>query len=179
MIRLTINASAGNGIRDIHLGNIMIREETYYASPTVLSGDQLVIIDFGESRTLDTMDESCESYGAEDYRAPELGPRAHESKASDIYAIGCAMSEMLKIRYKLKLKVGDELKAVGDTPVPTPLLDAIGFCLREEPEDRPTAGQLEDMLRKVSFTESEESGLLTVDLTMGSGRLSEMSWFTG
>lgn len=147
----------------------MIREETYYASPTVLSGDQLIIIDLGESRTLDTMDESCQSYGAKDYRAPELSLGAYESKASDMYAIGRAMSEVLKIRYKF-----------GDMPVPAPLLDAISFCLQKEPGHRPTAGGLEDMLRKVRFTRSEESGLLTVDLkTVGSGQLSTMSWFTG
>lgn len=159
----------------------MIREETYYASPTVLSGDQLIIIDFGESRTLDTIDESCESYGAVDYRAPEISLEKKWSMASDIYAIGRAMSEVLKIRYnKLKLEVGDELEDIGNMRVPKPLLDAIGSCLEEEPEKRPAAWELEDTMRNMTFTKSEDSGVLILDLkTMGSDELGKMSWFTG
>lgn len=153
----------------------MIREETYYASPTVLWGDQLIIIDFGESRTLDTMYQSCQSYGARDCRAPELALGTPESKASDMYSIGRVMSEVLKIRCKHRIE-GDE--AIGDDPVPTPLLHAISCCLRVEPETRPTAEGLEDMMRQVKFTENKESGVLVVDFKeMGSGRLSEMSWF--
>lgn len=143
---------------DIHPENIMIREETYSKSPTVLSGDLLVIIDLGESRTLKTLSESYNPYGDMEFWAPEvkLGDSGrHMSMESDMYAIGLVMFKVLELRCKI----------ARSSFVPKPLLDAVVSCLQENPERRPTAKQLSDKLHDINSDNHQllESGLGQVD----------------
>lgn len=136
---------------DIYPDNIMIREETYSKSSTVLSGDLVVIIDLGESRTLKTLSESYNPYGNADYWAPEVKLGRHMSMESDMYAIGLVMFQILELRCKI----------ARSPVVPKPLLDAVVSCLQEKPERRPTAKQLSDNLHDINLNNHQllESGL--------------------
>lgn len=132
---------------DIHMENVMIREETYFHSPTVLSSDQMVIIDLGDSRTLETVSQSRNMYGNADFRAPEVKSKSgrYMSKASDMYAIGRVMAEVLEMGRDLIAK---------DSLVPAPLVHAAKACLRKDAKERDTAGELVkrlDMIGSAAF----------------------------
>ncbi|KAM3435356.1 hypothetical protein MY4824_004937 [Beauveria thailandica] len=129
----SIGAIHGKNIvhRDLHLANIMIREETFYRSPTLQSGDQLVIIDLGESRTVESLPSSYNGYGDREFWAPELRSLLW-SKASDMYAIGRVMLKMLEVRCTFS----------NTQQVPAPLGRAIQCCLPVVPAQRSNAEQL-------------------------------------
>ncbi|KAL6414175.1 hypothetical protein AUP68_00693 [Ilyonectria robusta] len=132
---------------DIHMENVMIREETYFQSPTVLSSDQLVIIDLGDSRTLETLSQSSNMYGNANFRAPEVKSKSgrYMSKESDMYAIGRVMAEVLEKGCDLIAK---------DSLVPAPLVHAAKACLRKDAKKRDTAGELVkrlDMIGSAAF----------------------------
>lgn len=141
---------------DIHLENIMIREETYSRSPTILSSDQLVIIDFGESRTLETVSESYNIYGDDDYRAPEVKSGSDMSMKSDMYAIGRIMIKILELGHE---NIGK------NRLVPKPLLDVAEVCLQKDPNRRATAQELSLILNRTNSDHYKllESGLGFVD----------------
>ncbi|KAK8143589.1 hypothetical protein G3M48_007035 [Beauveria asiatica] len=129
----SIGAIHGKNIvhRDLHLANIMIREETFYRSPTLQSGDQLVVIDLGESRTVESLPSSYNGYGDREFWAPELRSLLW-SKASDMYAIGRVMLKMLEVRCTFS----------NTQQVPAPLGRVIQCCLPVVPAQRSNAEQL-------------------------------------
>src|SRR6516162_4787337 len=132
----------------------MIRDEEYFQSPTSLSGDRLVIIDLGESRTLDTMTVSDGSYGYRDFRAPEATSGMLMGKESDMYAVGRAMIRVLERRWDIvheKLTTGEK-GFTGRKLVPKPLLDAALECLKHKKERRPTAEKLLGKLKGIIST---------------------------
>lgn len=116
----------------------MIREETFYRSTTSLSGDQLMIIDLGESRTVRSLPDSINAYGDREFWAPELESSSW-SKASDMYAIGRVMLKILQL-----------CCAPSNTQrVPAPLGHAVKSCLPVDPARRATVDQLLARLNRV------------------------------
>lgn len=126
----------------------MIREKRFTRSPTVASSDQLVIIDFGESRTLDTLDESMNTYGYHEFWAPEVKNGRTMSMASDIYAVGEVMRRMLRKRCEI----------AGSPLVPKPLLDTVWTCLRRDTAARLTANQLSKNIGRINWQRFVRSG---------------------
>jgi serine/threonine protein kinase len=125
---------------DIHPANIMIRDESHFQSLTTLSSDRIVLIDLGESRTLETLPMSANTYGDNDFRAPEVSSGCQMGKESDMYSIGRVMFKMLE----------KGLKEASDRRVPKPLLDVTNGCLRRDPKRRLTAEALSARIAKIT-----------------------------
>jgi hypothetical protein len=86
--------------------------------------------------------------GSPDYMAPEQGAGLEATVASDVYAVGCIVYEMLAGRLPFKGRNAiDVLMQKGAreadrvtthrTEVPPPLADVVARCLMRSPQDRP------------------------------------------
>jgi serine/threonine-protein kinase len=91
-----------------------------------------------------------------EYRAPELPPGAPATLASDIYAVGIILYEVLSGRppfVGLDPAVIAELHQVAQPPsipgLPNPLWLPIAACLDKNPQHRPSASELAALLRDV------------------------------
>ncbi len=113
--------------------------------------DFVKVLDFGICKQMDGESGSTSPgliMGSPDYMAPEQGAGLDATIASDIYALGCILFEMLtgKMPFQGRNAV-DVLMQKGareaDTvtvyrpEVPQPVSAAIGRCLKRQPGDRP------------------------------------------
>ncbi len=113
--------------------------------------DFVKVLDFGICKQMDGESASTSPgliMGSPDYMAPEQGAGLDATIASDIYALGCILFEMLTGRMPFEGRNAvDVLMQKGareaDTvtvyrpEVPQPVSAAIGRCLKRQPGDRP------------------------------------------
>ncbi|MEZ4383678.1 MAG: protein kinase [Nannocystaceae bacterium] len=109
------------------------------------------VVDFGICKQVDnegTASSPGMIIGTPDYMAPEQAAGAEANAASDIYALGCILFEMLTARLPFSGRNSiDVLRQKGssaapradaiDPAVPAPLAEVIAKCLARGPEDRP------------------------------------------
>ncbi|RIB19040.1 kinase-like domain-containing protein [Gigaspora rosea] len=132
--------------KDFHSGNI-VNEDMYNS----------YITDFGLCKPVSKDSDSKEIFGVLPYIAPEVLYGEKYTMKSDIYSFGIIMSEVftgyppyhdIPHDFSLATQI-----CLGHRPeircdVPQSLLDLMNKCLDAEPQSRPTAETLIDMLRQ-------------------------------
>jgi serine/threonine protein kinase len=148
---------AGLVHKDFHSGNIV--------NKSVIS----FITDFGLCRPVSedsTKTGQRNLYGVLPYVAPELLKGKEYTQASDIYSFGIIMTEVLTgyppyhdIPHDdyLKINICSGRRPEIKCEVPQLLLDIIEKCLDAEPKNRPTALNLEYVLRKCLYNLKERN----------------------
>ena len=127
--------------------------------------DFVKVVDFGICSHVDSEPSTTSSQqeliiGSPDYMAPEQAAGAEANPASDIYALGSVLFEMLTGRLPYKGRNAIDVliqKGARDAPrvtdlapdVPEALADVVAACLSRRPEDRPPSMRVleVDMLR--------------------------------
>jgi eukaryotic-like serine/threonine-protein kinase len=114
--------------------------------------DFVKVLDFGICKTSSSGDSNNTSpgvvMGSPDYMAPEQGAGLEATVASDVYAVGCIVYEMLAGRLPFKGRNAiDVLMQKGAREaervtthrpeVPPPLAEVVARCLMRSPQDRP------------------------------------------
>ncbi len=112
--------------------------------------DFVKVVDFGICKHTDdgATTSSGQIIGAPDYMAPEQAAGAEANEASDIYALGCVLFEMLTGRVPYRGRNAIDVlmkKGASDAPrvtelqraLPEALADVVAWCLSRRPEDRP------------------------------------------
>lgn len=151
--------------RDVKPANILLRPEEQLAKLTGSLPFTAVLADFGVARMLEGVQitQTGVTVGTPDYMAPEQASGSASSLASDIYALGIVLYEMLT----------NELPFRGETPVavimqhlqadppsvveriptlPYGIDDVLGQAMAKKPEERfLTAGAMAEALHKVSL----------------------------
>ena len=107
---------------------------------------QLVISDFGERRASDSEQSiGRKYYGDVEFWAPEVRRFHKYSFASDIYAVGYLMADMIEELWKTVLsKTGNV-----DRSVPLSILDIVNWCVSPRAEDRPNATKLREKIEEL------------------------------
>ncbi|MER6440769.1 bifunctional serine/threonine-protein kinase/ABC transporter substrate-binding protein [Streptomyces sp. NPDC001185] len=134
--------AAGLVHRDVKPGNVLL----------ALDGPRL--IDFGVARAEgDTaLTASGMVVGTPGFLAPEQARGEAASAASDVFALGCVLAYALTGRPPFGTGEADALlyRTVHDDPVLDGIeddtRDVVAHCLSKEAADRPTAGELRDLL---------------------------------
>ncbi len=128
-----------------------LKSENIILTPRGKDPDFVKVLDFGICKQMDGESGTTSPgliMGSPDYMAPEQGAGLDATIASDIYALGCILFEMLTGRMPFRGRNAvDVLMQKGareaDTvtvyrpEVPQPVASAIGRCLRRQPGDRP------------------------------------------
>ncbi|MBV1861249.1 MAG: protein kinase, partial [Nannocystaceae bacterium] len=128
-----------------------LKSENIILTPRGKDPDFVKVLDFGICKQMDGESETTSPgliMGSPDYMAPEQGAGLEATIASDIYALGCILFEMLTGRMPFQGRNAvDVLMQKGareaDTvtvyrpEVPNPVASAIGRCLKRQPGDRP------------------------------------------
>ncbi|RIB07299.1 kinase-like domain-containing protein [Gigaspora rosea] len=144
--------------KDFHSGNIV--NENIYIS---------YITDFGLCKPVSQDLNSKEIFGVLPYIAPEVLYGEKYTMKSDIYSFGIIMSEVFT-RYPPYYDIPHDFSlatqiCLGHRPeirceVPQSLLDLMNKCLDAEPQNRPTAKVLVDMLAQFyNYLEYKETEL--------------------
>jgi serine/threonine protein kinase len=130
--------------RDLHIGNILkLKYKT-------------AITDMGLSKPA-SENAGIGIYGVLPYIAPEILRGRNYTKASDIYSFGILMYEVisglppyhdLSHDENLAIKICQGLRPRFNTKVPQLIVHLIKRCLDADPLDRPTAKEINDILRK-------------------------------
>src|SRR5579862_4771335 len=82
--------------RDLHEGNVLVRQYFPIFDPKQVEFPQTVIADLGEAFSTSQDDESRQIYyGNADFWAPEVKHYHKYSPASDVYALGCLIKVMV------------------------------------------------------------------------------------
>ena len=136
--------------RDFKPGNVMI-------VPAGPGSERTVICDFGLARSLAADDPQTTVTGADravgtpTYMSPEQLAGRALTPASDIYALGVVMCQML---------TGDRGLPSAPAPLPSPWKEVVGHCLANDPSDRPqsAAAVVSALEHPVSALEPDAKG---------------------
>ncbi|MEU9121165.1 serine/threonine-protein kinase [Streptomyces sp. NPDC048506] len=147
-------------LRDIHRAGVVHRD--LKPGNVLLAADGPKVIDFGISRPSDSemRTETGKLIGTPPFMAPEQFQRPREvGPAADVFALGSVLVHAATgsgpfdsespylVAYQV---VHDEADLAG---VPDELAPLIGGCLAKDPADRPTPGELMDLLHTELHTE--------------------------
>ncbi|KAL2861631.1 kinase-like domain-containing protein [Aspergillus pseudodeflectus] len=162
--------------RDLHMNNILVTDRFYPNDPDYPHGYDYLISDLGEGKILDAAHEirsrfdSRASYGALDFRAPEVNGSFGWSPKAETFSFGVIATKLIECRgYTCsasppQLIVSrcsnlhnissdtDTHKRIGGHLLPTALRDAIEPCFSHDPADRPS---LRDVVRMLEDAGSQ------------------------
>jgi serine/threonine protein kinase len=153
-------------LKDIHQKNLVHHD---FHSGNILKGidkTSCLIADLGLCRPADKQDQKNKVYGVIPYVAPEVLDSKPYTQKSDVYSFGIIMVEILtglppyvvydeeKKLYKetphdvnLALKICGGQRPQFQIKIPQLLEDLIKNCWNSDPNQRPTANELERILR--------------------------------
>ncbi|MFI9051862.1 PQQ-binding-like beta-propeller repeat protein [Streptomyces sp. NPDC053427] len=153
-------AGLAEALRDIHRAGVVHRD--LKPSNVLLAADGPKVIDFGISRPSDSemRTETGKLIGTPPFMAPEQFQRPREvGPAADVFALGSVLVHAATgsgpfdsdspylVAYQV---VHDEADLTG---VPEELAPLIESCLAKDPADRPTPGELMELLHTETHTE--------------------------
>lgn len=164
---LTAAAQAGLVHRDLKPENIIIDRTQ--------GVERMVVVDFGlafiqEDEDRGRMTREGLAAGTPDYMSPEQARGAGITPASDVYALGCVLYEMLTSRVPFEGETSVVLShhlfappkplraKQPDLEFPSTLEDLVMRMLAKSPDDRPSARAVRDALRAIDPTVSTRSG---------------------
>ncbi len=146
---LRIGARLGTALAHAHAHGVVHRDLKPSNVLVDLSGGQLKLADFGIARQDDaSLTRTGMTLGTPAYMAPELLSGAPASPASDAYALGVVLYELLTGRRPHQAStLGELLRATSQEPgtplgelrpdLPAPVVQAITRLLARRPEERP------------------------------------------
>src|SRR6266487_2635898 len=141
--------------RDFHSGNIFL-----YGKNGVRIGD----LGLSKSATDSTNDDCNENYGIIPYMAPEIFLGQKYTAASDIYSFGMIMWEIMTGRRPfwdknhdtdLIIEIVDGLRPQIVTNAPEGYIELMEKCWHSDPNKRPTAADIDEMMFKMWYIEEE------------------------
>ncbi|KLL03501.1 MAG: hypothetical protein MRECE_15c027, partial [Mycoplasmataceae bacterium CE_OT135] len=150
-------AKIAQGLKDIHAKNLVHRD---FHSGNILKGIEktsCLITDLGLCKPANEASQEDKIFGVMPYVAPEVLRSSPYTQASDIYSFGIVAYEILSGFPPYYNKAHDINLAIeicqGSRPkfqikIPRLLEDLIKRCWDADPKKRPTANELEKILRK-------------------------------
>jgi serine/threonine protein kinase/Leucine-rich repeat (LRR) protein len=144
------------GLKDIHQKNLVHRD---FHSGNILKGIEkttCLIADLGLCKPANELDKEEKIYGVMPYVAPEVLQEKPYTQASDIYSFGIIAYEILSglspyydraHDVHLALEICQGLRPQFQIKIPQLLEDLIKKCWDADPAKRPTASELEKILR--------------------------------
>jgi serine/threonine protein kinase len=154
-----------NGILDIHNAGKVHKD---FHSGNILHGVGLNISDLGMCQPVNNKEQSVKRegiYGVLPFMAPEVLRGYKYTKAADIYSFGIVMNEYLSEEipfndiphdYILAVKICKGLRPKISDDVPKFFADLIIKCWDAKAENRPTAKELYQKLKKLNEIELED-----------------------
>jgi serine/threonine protein kinase len=142
--------------KDYHSGNIFIDiKDNIWV--------QAITGDLGLSKSSLVDEKDNEIYGVIPYVAPEVFQKKEYTKASDIYSIGMIMWELMTGRrpfwdrdHSTELIIEivcDSLRPPIVTNAPKGYIELMNQCWRSNPNERPTAAELQENIEGIFFNE--------------------------
>jgi serine/threonine protein kinase len=141
--------------RDFHSGNIIVgEEERNYSKETICR-----ITDLGLSKPVGEEEIKNTIYGVMPYVAPEVLRNQPYTQKSDIYSLGMIMYEILTdlppyaeqahdVNLALQICQGIRPKFPEQVKYPQLLIDLIKRCWDNEPDNRPTARKISEIVER-------------------------------
>jgi serine/threonine protein kinase len=151
-------SNIATGLLDIHNANKVHKD---FHSGNILHGISLYISDLGMCQPVNNEEQSVKKegvYGVLPYMAPEVLRGHPYTKAADIYSFGIVMNEFLSKEipfndiphdYILAVKICKGLRPKICEDMPKILADLIMKCWDAKVENRPTAKELCQILKKL------------------------------
>jgi serine/threonine-protein kinase len=152
-----IGADIADGLAAIHRSGIVHRDVT--PGNVMLTPGGVKVVDFGISAAIGEPDEdsSGSTFGTPAYVAPERLDGLPAVAATDVYALGALLFEMVTGAPPYPVGTWEELAAARQRPpaalppgIPPAFAGLVTSCLAEEPDHRPHAGQVAAALRALS-----------------------------
>ncbi|RGB25210.1 kinase-like domain-containing protein [Rhizophagus diaphanus] len=153
-VKLYELSSIANGLLSIHNAEKVHKD---FHSGNILYGGAIFISDLGMCQPANVMSGKEGVYGVLPYMAPEVLRGYQYTKAADIYSFGIIMNEFLseKIPFNdiphdhiLAVKICKGLRPKISEHIPKFLVDLIMKCWDAKAENRPTAKELYQILKK-------------------------------
>lgn len=165
LLELCIGISAG--VQKMHKCRIIHRDLALRNVLLDCHGNTSLVCDFGLSFQEDSDPKQLSNVQPVPWCSPEAIRGKTPEKASDIYMLGMTIYEMFS-RQRPFQELGDDIETVkeqvkkGKKPKipeewPSPLKDLIEHCINSEPSKRPTAGQVNDDLRRMKEQAKKEN----------------------
>jgi serine/threonine protein kinase len=155
----------------LHLNNVLVTDEFFPHEPPPFNHQyQYLISDVGESKMLNDLRQTDEraaaraSYGAIEFRAPEIHQNIGWTKMADVFAFGVIICKILNCRrvecqspppdwviHPLNLYGADSkaTEKLSKMIVPKPLKEITEKCLMYNPRKRPTMGEVVSVLDRL------------------------------
>ncbi|KLL02682.1 MAG: hypothetical protein MRECE_53c001 [Mycoplasmataceae bacterium CE_OT135] len=154
--KLSQLVNISRGLKDLHQKNLIHRD---FHSGNILKGIEktsCLITDLGLCKPADETNEEEKIFGVMPYVAPEVLNSKPYTQASDIYSFGIVAYEILSglppyydkaHDIHLALEICQGLRPEFNIKIPQLLEDLINRCWDADPRKRPTANELEKILR--------------------------------
>ena len=152
-----------NGLKDIHNSEKVHKD---FHSGNILCDEDPFISDLGMCQPADQSVKKVGMYGVLPYMAPEVLCGYQYTKAADIYSFGIVMNEFISEEtpyndishnHMLAVNICKGFRPKISEGTPKLLADLITKCWDAKAENRPTAGELFQILKKWYFEIDEEN----------------------
>ncbi|KAN0094154.1 kinase-like protein [Hyaloscypha variabilis] len=143
--------------RDIHPGNVLVTSRKDRGMPNrELPREPIALIsDLGEGQLINNQSLGRACYGDPRYWAPEIRNSNTYSKASDVYAMGRLVADIVAVNWQIASNNG-----VVSKLIPQVLLEMIVNCQNPFPERRPSISEICQTLEDVRMSEKHNDLVL-------------------
>jgi serine/threonine protein kinase len=149
--------------RDIHPGNVLVTTRIDQTMPDsgVSTPPVVLLSDLGESQFMSDHGFGRSAYGNARYWAPEVWSAHEYSPASDVYAMGRLIADVVAAYWKVALNGASTSRWF----IPEAILMAIIDCANPFPQRRPTASEIHQSVVGIRNSSSHNDlKLLPIDI---------------